>query len=356
MKIAILVPEMNVGGVEQGAFDLAKGFNEKGHTVFLISAGGKMLPSLQKSGIRIIYSPLHKKNIFSFFISLKILKKLIKEEEIDIVHARSRFPAWVAYFACKKQKNAHFVTSIHGFYKKKVYSQIMGKGERVIVVSNSLKKYAIEYLKVDEKKIRVIYNGVDVKPFKDLNKIPHDEFIIGCIGRLTQVKGVQYVLPAVAGIRDKIKKLKVLIIGEGEMLDYLKSVKEKMSLKMVEFKKGRASEFLPKIDLLIAPHVDTESISEKKFWIGRAGVEAQISGVPVITTAKGIEKGDFTVGEYNLFVPPRDIQGLERAIIYVYNNYQNLKPMIEKARHFAIENFSVDKMVEDTLKVYEELF
>ena len=355
MKIALLVPEMNLGGVEQGTFDLAKGFVERGHTVFVLSAGGKMLPSLEKYGVKTVYFPFHKKNIISFFLSLWKLEELIKRENINILHARSRFPAWVGYFASRKINKVHFITSIHGFYKKRFYSQIMGKGERVIAVSNSLKKYAVKYLKVDEKKIRVVYNGINVEEFKNLKKIKHDEFTIGCIGRLTQVKGFQYVLPAVARLKNRIKNLKVIIVGEGRLSGYLKKMKEKLNLDMVYFKKGKAKEYLPYIDLLISPRIEPEDLHEEKIWIERTGVEAQIAGIPVITTAKGIKKGSFIIGEYAIFVSPQDIEGLEKSIFYSYQNYSKLIPLIEKAKKYAIENFSVDKMVEETLKVYEEL-
>ena len=229
------------------------------------------------------------------------------------------------------------------------------KGERVIAVSNSLKEYAIKYLKVDEKKIRVVYNGINVEEFKNLKKNKHEEFTIGCIGRLTKVKGFQYVLPAIANLKEKIKNFKVIIVGEGELSDYLKKMKEKLNLEMVYFKKGKSKEYLPYIDLLIAPHLEPEGISEEKFWIGRTGVEAQIAGVPVITTAKGVKKGSFIIGEYAIFVSPQDIEGLEKSIFYSYKNYSKLLPLIEKAKNYAIENFSVDKMIDETLKVYEEL-
>ena len=356
MKIALLVPEMNIGGVEQGTYDLASGFIKRGHKVFLFSAGGKMVPELENRGVNYIYFPFHKKNPLTFALSVRELRKIIRREKIDIIHARSRFPAWAGYYACKNLNNSHFVTSIHGFYKKKFYSKIMIKGERIIVVSNSLKNYAIKYLKGDEKKIRVVYNGINVEDFKNLKKNKHNEFIIGCIGRLTRVKGFQYVLLAIANLKEKIKNLKLIIVGEGELSNYLKRMKEKLNLDMVYFKKGKAKEYLPLLDLLIAPHLEPEDLSSEKFWIGRAGVEAQIAGIPVITTSKGVKKGEFITGNYAIFVAPEDIEGIANAVLFCYQNYSSLSTLVEKAKKYAIENFSVDKMVEETLKIYYYFF
>jgi len=355
MKIALLVPEMNVGGVEQGTYDLASGFIKMGHKVFLFSGGGKMVPELENKGVNYIYFPFHKKNLLTFTLSVKELRKIIKRKKIDIIHARSRFPAWVGYYACKNLNNAHFITSIHGFYKKRFYSKIMVKGERIIAVSNSLKKYALDFLGADEKKIRVVYNGINIDEFKNLKKIKHNEFIIGCIGRLTRVKGFQNVFFALRKLKGKIDNIKVIIVGEGDLFEYFKKLKEDMKLDIVEFKKGRAKEYLPLLDLLLAPHLEPEGIREEKFWIGRAGVEAQIAGIPVITTAKGVKKGEFIPGNYAIFVAPEDIEGLTKGILYSCQNYSKLTSMIEKAKNYAIENFSVDKMVEETLKVYKEL-
>jgi len=355
MKISLLIPEMNVGGVEQGTFDLAKEFVKKGHTVFVLSSGGKMLPPLEKYGVKTEYFPFNRKNLFSFIICLRKLKKHIKREKVDIIHARSRFPAWVAYFTSKKHNKSHFVTSIHGFYKKYFYSRVMVKGERIITVSDALKEYAINFLKGNEAKIRIIYNGIDFEPFKEIQKQSHPEFIVGAVGRLTKIKGYQYILYACKDLKKKIPNLKILLVGEGNYKSILVEIAKKNQID-VEFKSGKSFEFLPIIDLLVAPHENPEYSDEKdNIWIGRAAVEAQFFGIPIITTMGNLKKGDILRGKMGIYVPPKDVEALSKAIFYVYQNYSDLKDIIERAKIFVKENFSVDKMVERTLNVYEEL-
>jgi len=355
MKISLLIPEMDIGGVEQGTYDLAKGFVKKGHTVFILSSGGRMLFSLEKYGIKTEYFSFDKKNFFSFIRCLRKLRRHIEKEKVDIIHARSRFPAWIAYFVSKNYERVHFVTSIHGFYKKYFYSKVMVKGERVIAVSEQLKKYAIDFLKGDERKIRIVYNGIDFEPLKKIKKQTHPEFIIGGIGRFTKVKGFQYILSACKRLEDEIPNLKILLVGEGRYKSILEEMAKKYKIN-IEFQKGTPFEFLPVMDLLIAPHENPESSKEKEnIWIGRSAIEAQFFGIPIITTMGNLNRGEVLIGKKGIYIPPKDIEALSKAILHVYKNYSDLKDIIENAKTFAKENFTVDKMVEKTLSVYQEL-
>ena len=151
MKIALLVPAMDLGGVEQGTFDLACGFQKVGHQVLVISGPGRFIPLLQQKGIRWYPVPMQRKNPFNFCRALRKIKRILSEEKPDIIHSRSRFPAWLANFAAGSC-TGHLVTSIPGFHHNRQYSRIMGRGERVIVISEGLKDYAVEFLGADKER------------------------------------------------------------------------------------------------------------------------------------------------------------------------------------------------------------
>lgn len=138
MNILHLVPAMESGGVETGTVDLALALKKLGHTVVVISNGGRLVKLLEGGGITHIRLPIHKKSPLSLFLVPEIAR-IIKSHEIDIVHASSRVPAWIGFLTCKLA-GVKFVTSCHGFYSKHFFSHVMGWGELVMVISKTVEK------------------------------------------------------------------------------------------------------------------------------------------------------------------------------------------------------------------------
>ena len=163
MKILQILPRLDYGGVEIGTVDLAQELIERGHKAYVISAGGELVGKLVKSGVIHYELPVNKKSIKTLFLIRKI-RAIIEKEGIDIVHARSRIPAWVAYFATRKS-NAKFVTTCHGYYSKHVISRVMGWGERVIVISRVVDRRMIEDFGVSQERIRLIHRGLKLKKY-----------------------------------------------------------------------------------------------------------------------------------------------------------------------------------------------
>ena len=139
MKILQILPELNIGGVERGVCDLSKALVEQGHQSFVISNGGKLESSLVASGGKHISMPVHIKR----FKTLKLAKELyevILDVNPDIIHVRSRMPAWVTYHALKKFKNNKpvHVSTFHGLYSFPIYSKVMANVDHVISISNTV--------------------------------------------------------------------------------------------------------------------------------------------------------------------------------------------------------------------------
>ena len=366
MKIALLVPAMDIGGVEQGTFDLACGFQKLGHQVLVISGPGRFIPRLQEKGIRWYPVPMERKNPFNFYRVLVKVKRVFAEEKPDIIHSRSRFPAWVAKFAVGSCAG-HLITSIHGFHHNRWYSRIMARGERVIVISEGLKDYAIRFLGADKEKIRVVYNGFDFKPFltptlpspsRGRNKDEMvREFTVGAVGRLTAVQGFRYLLKAIVMLSPDFPELKVILIGSGPEETALKNLAAELGLKQkISFLKGQAADYLSSFNLMVVPNLTPEPRPENgPFWSRRTGAEAQVAGVPVVTTMSGLAAGTFEIGETNIFTAPCDPLGLSRAIKYAVTHPTEIRELAEKAKKTALEHFSLDRMVNRTLSVYQEL-
>ena len=125
MNILQVVPELNVGGVETGTVDFDKYLVCHGHKAVIISNGGQLVEGLEDIGAIHYCLPVHKKSLWTAIRMIKTLRAVICDEGIDLVHARSRVPAWIAYFACYKTK-AVFITTCHGYYHGKFFSQVMG--------------------------------------------------------------------------------------------------------------------------------------------------------------------------------------------------------------------------------------
>ena len=165
LKVIQLLPELNIGGVERGTKDFSKFLVESGHQSIVISNGGIFEKDIVNHGAKHISLPIHKKSLFSYFLSNK-LKTIYEKEKPDIVHVRSRMPAWINYFAFKKlTKKPILVSTFHGLYSTPLYSQVMSKVDHMIAISNTVKDYIINTYNVPINKITTIPRGCEEDVF-----------------------------------------------------------------------------------------------------------------------------------------------------------------------------------------------
>ncbi len=280
MNILQILPELNVGGVETGTLDLAKYLVRLGHKAVVVSAGGSLVKDLEAQGAIHYQLPVHKKSIFSVIKTIPRLVEIIKKEEIDIVHARSRVPAWAAYFAARSAKTV-FITTCHGYYKKHPFSYVMGWAKLVIVLSNCIARHMIEDFGVPHERIRLIPRSVDLEKFKYLSpdKKRGKEFNIGIIGRITPLKGHLYFIKAMAKVARVVPQIKIWIVGEAP--SSRQAYKEQIQVLVRRLGLAHCTEFLgtqrniPEIlsnlDLVVLATTTHEAF-------GRVIIEAQAAG------------------------------------------------------------------------------
>jgi len=172
LKVIQLLPELNIGGVERGTKDFSKALIDHGHSSIVISNGGIFETDIINDGAQHIKIPIHKKSLFSLLLAKK-LRSIYIAEKPDIVHVRSRMPAWINYYAFKGLQNKPvLISTFHGLYSTPIYSKIMSKVDHMIAISDTVKKYIIDTYKVTEKNISVIPRGCDPISF---NKNSLDE-------------------------------------------------------------------------------------------------------------------------------------------------------------------------------------
>lgn len=356
MNIVQILPELNIGGVETGVFDLAIRLAKLGHRSIVISNGGELVKQLESQGVRHFLLPVHKKSPLTIFRMIGAVEKVLKDEKADIVHARSRMPAIIGYYAAKKV-GIPFITTCHGYYSKHPISGVMGWGKFVIAISQVIAKHMIEDFKVPYRRVKLVYRGVDLERFKyrEPDESAKKEYVIGMVGRLSPIKGHTFFLRAVSKVVKAIPRLKVLIVGDAppDKVKYrqeLEDLSRRLGLtKYVEFlgRRNDIPEILSKMDLLVLATVTQEAF-------GRVIIEGFASGVPVLATSVGGVTEIIRNGENGLLVPPEDPQSMADAIIKILKDRKLSKELARQARRDVEEKFTLDKMVEDTIKIYEE--
>ncbi|HQO37799.1 MAG TPA: lipopolysaccharide heptosyltransferase II [Candidatus Omnitrophota bacterium] len=356
MNVLQVVPELRVGGVERGTVDLAGRLAAGGHKAVVISNGGEMVKDLVAAGAVHYQLPVHRKSVFCIISMIPKIARIIRKEKIDIVHARSRAPAWSAFFAARRTRCV-FITTCHGYYKKHFFSSCMGWGKRVIVPSNVIGRHMIEDFGVPRDRIRLIPRSVAVEKFKftDPAKKRRKEFNVGIIGRITPIKGHLDFIKAMHKASRSIRDLKVWIVGDAPSSK--EGYKEQVKVLTRGLGLSHCTEFLgtqtdiPEIvshlDLLVLATTTQEAF-------GRVIIEAQAAGVPVVATAVGGVVDIIEDGVTGLLVPPADPRAMADAAVKIFQDRQLAGSLARAAYEKVKDRYTVDLMVRRTLEVYEE--
>lgn len=368
-----VLPEMDHGGVELGTTEIASELQKNGIKNFVASAGGRMVYHLDKIKVKHFTLPLKTKNPLKLYINSLKLEKIIKENGINIVHARSRAPAWSAYWAAKRAK-VHFVTTFHGTYGlgpwglKKIYNKVMTYGERIIAISGHIKNHILTtYKKTDPTKIRLIHRCVNLNNFSPEtmtseriikaiteNHIPEDKKIITLVGRVTRWKGQHLLIEALSKI--KTQNTYCLIVGSDQGRVKYRAELEEMVRKLglvgsVQFISHSFD--IPAL-LAISDVVLSTSIEPEAF--GRAAIEGQAMGKVVLASNIGGSLENMIDGVTGRLFENNNSDSLAEAIDWALNLNKEEREKISAA---AIENvknnFTKQIMCDKTIKVYEEI-
>ena len=230
MKVVQVLPALNGGGVEKGTLEVAKYLVDNGHESIVVSAGGGMVQQLEDEGSRHIQWDLGKKSLLTFR-HIWAFRRFLKEERPDVLHLRSRMPAWVAWFAWNglpKNARPKLVTTVHGLYSVSKYSQIMCRGEVVIAVSETVRDYILKhYPETPKSNIHLVYRGVDPAEWPygyqtslEWKRTFFTEFpqlegkrLLCLPGRLTRLKGHNDFLDLISALAPEYKDIHAIIVG-----------------------------------------------------------------------------------------------------------------------------------------------
>jgi len=357
MNILQILPELNVGGVETGTVDFSKYLVKNKHKSIVVSAGGELVGDLEKTGGIHYQLPVNKKSLFTITKMIRELINIIKKEDIDIVHARSRVPAWIAFFACR-ETNAKFITTCHGYYSTHFFSRVMGWPKFIVIPSQVIGRHMIDDFGVPLERMRLIHRSVDLDRFqlRGIEDKSKTKFTIGIIGRLTPLKGHIYFLRAMSKVVRTFPFIKILIVGEApknkeSYKEEIRTLVRRLGLSHYVQFMGRQKDIpgiLQKLDLLVL-----STVTEEAF--GRVIIEAQAVGVPVVATKVGgvIDIIDDDIN--GILVPPKDTEAMAVAVVRVLKDNNLTKALCRNARKKVEKEFSLELMSKKTIEVYKEL-
>ncbi len=371
LSVLQVLPALHGGGVERGACDIASAIARRGWASYVVSAGGPMTREFERAGVRHFTQPVDSKNPLVMRANVDRLARLIVDYDIDIVHARSRAPAWSAWAAARRT-NTPFVTTFHGTYSysnplKKRYNAIMTRGARVIAISEFIAEHLRRDYRVDEARLVTVPRGVNLKQFDPVAvsaermiqlaaawRLQDGEPVIMLPGRITSWKGQEVMVEALARLGRK--DIRCLLIGEHRGRE---SYRRRLERRI-------AQHGLTSVVAIVGPCNDMPaaykladvvvSASTEPEAFGRVAAEAQAMGRPVIATDHGAARETVRHGETAWLVPPRDPAALAGAIAAALALPPDVREAVAVAarRHIA-ERFSVDDMCEATLAIYASL-
>ncbi|MCM8756536.1 MAG: glycosyltransferase family 4 protein, partial [Candidatus Omnitrophica bacterium] len=315
MNIMQMVPKMDIGGVERGVLDIAKYFKDRPHKIIVVSGGGRLVKKLEEYKVKHYKLGVYKKSPLSLLLIRKI-RRIIEDENIDIVHARSRVPGWIGFFATRNRET-DFITTAHGAYSKHIFSEVMAWGKFVICPSQIIARYMQDSFGVPKEKIVLINRWVDLDNFKfSEDKYRDSSATIVSIGRISPIKGYQYLIEAMRKVV-RVNPYAILnIVGSAEKskldyFNYLKNLVNQYALSYNVYFLGYHQDIesiLKKAKIIVVP-----SIGEESF--GRVIIEAFACGVPVIATKVGAFPEIIDNGKDGILVSPRDSEAISEAII-----------------------------------------
>lgn len=366
-----VIPELGPGGAEQGCIDMAAALTRAGATAIVVSHGGGRVPELVRSGAIHIDLPVHSKNPLRMWRNIGALRRAIRKYDVDIVHARSRAPAWSAWRAVQGTK-ARFMTTCHAPYKtqgevKKFYNSSIARGERVIAISHFIADYLSDTFGLDDRTIRVVHRGVALEKFHPTAvtpermiklsrewRVPDGMNIVMMPGRLSRIKGHAVLIEAI----EKLARPDVfcLLIGSDQgRTEYRQELENDIRNRKLE---GRVRIVDHCTDMpaayMMANVVVSASIEPEGF--GRIPIEAQAMGRPIVATNHGGVRETIAAGETGWLVPPNDALALKQAIeeALTLDPHQRAVLATRGMAHVAA-HFTKGKMADETLRVYAEL-
>jgi glycosyltransferase involved in cell wall biosynthesis len=375
-RVLQVLPALGPGGVERGTLDVSRYLIDQGWTPIVASNGGEHESDLFEMGAVSLNLPLHSKNPFVMRANVKRLAQIIRNHDVQLVHARSRAPAWSAYYAAKRA-NVPFLTTFHSLYSgadnflKRGYNAIMASGDRVIAISDYVAEHVADRYGVEADRLRIIPRGVDLKEFdpeavseervEELRKkfdLEPGKRVIMLPARISKRKGHAWLLDSLAKLwrEGKAEDAVCVMVGARPAGS---AYADRVEKKIIELKlENRVWLVGPTDDMpaayQLADAVVVPSTGPEAF--GRASIEAQAMGRPVIATDRWGLSETIMPAATGWLVQPEDVDHLANALGLALTMPDDAKDRLAaRSRRFVDRHYSLPRMGKSTMSVYREL-
>ena len=371
--IAQIIPALNNGGVERGTIETAQAISDVGWNPIVISSGGMLEAQLKRAGAKHFTLPVNKKNPVSWQFTKIKLQKILKGENVDIVHVRSRVPAWVG-LPVAKVLAIPTVSTIHGKFEaynllKRAYNKQMLKADEIIAISKFTKSVIERQFPklLPNISLNVIHRGVDTSVFNPINVtqqriineaerigLPDDLPVVMLPARPSSWKGHLILLRALARLEDL--QVAIVLLGAGDFNTGYAEMLEKTSVELglgANVRITTSSRDMPAA-LMLADVVVMPSIHPEPF--GRIAIEAQAMGRPVIAFDHGGARETILEGKTGWLAKPNDIDSLSENLKTALSISKSKRNELSNLAQSSVKRrFSVRKMTNSTLEIYRKL-
>jgi glycosyltransferase involved in cell wall biosynthesis len=376
LSVLQVTPDLNAGGVERTTIEMAEAISRAGGLALVATAGGRLEPDLEAAGGKLIKIPAGTKNPLTALANVWRLMRIAKKHNVQVIHARSRAPAWSALIAARLA-GIPFVTTFHGIYNarsslKRFYNSVMARGDVVIANSEYTREHVLEFYDTKREHIVAIPRGVDLNVFDvtrvsaqeaaaqraEWNVAPNDaRCVVIAPARLTRWKGQLILVEAIAMIEKRRPgALKVIVAGDAQgragYVEEINAAIEKAQLRDVVAVVGHLRHMnlaFAASDMAVFPVTEPEAF-------GRGAVEAQAMGVPVIATNLGGYTETVIEGETGFLAPPGAAQALAGAIERMLDlSPEQRAAMGRKGRDRVHQLYSKQALQTATMAVYQRV-
>jgi len=364
MKVLQLTKHLNVGGITSQVFTLAKGLQARSHEVIILSGGGSEEKQFKDAEIRCLTYALPLKAILhpDCFKAIRFLKELVRTEKIDVIHAHTRVWQFVASFVSKSTR-VPLVTTAHGIYQYNLGRKLFpARGHKTIAISDHVKHDLMVTHGCLDENVITVWNGIDTQALdsayqkayqkreeiKKEHGLKTNSFVVGMTSRMVEVKGHAVTISAMHDLISNQSPVEAVLVGDGPLKNELQSQVKRLGLeKSIHFipPTPDIAQFYAIMDVLVTPVLYEEGF-------GMVVPEAMSLGVPVIASKRGAFVDLIINGQDGLLVESDDYIDLALGIKTLMKNEKLRKTMVKNARQKAADRYSMERMAEQTEKVY----
>lgn len=379
-----IIPRLDIGGAERTTVEITEAIVAAGGRALVVAEGGRLVPQIKQAGGEFIAMDAASKNPLTILGNVRKLQRLIAQENVDLLHARSRAPAWSALMAARRTQKP-FVTTYHGAYSvngylKRTYSSIMARGDVVIANSNYIADTIRSHFGTSEARMRIIFRGIDdgfdpdrvsadrVERLRAAWGVQPDQRVILHAARMTTRKGQSVLIAAAAAIASQASSSSpddwvVILAGDqGGRNDYIEDLKRQIQAAGLQDRVRLVGRVDDMPAAYLAAQVAIAASSEPEAF-GRVAAEAEAMRCPVIATRIGgapeAVRAEPQFGPDEMtgwLVPPGDVDALvEKLRIALHLSEEQRAAIGDRARRFVTQSFTLAAMQQATLRVYDEL-